>query len=210
MARMRRSMDECKAALHKGGVSIKQKHPGQRNLKSGQISKIPKPELIDYFGGFPYQTTILGDLDWGRYNLSSETSRLWRLSTMPFPLWLPLRSEKFNPNDSTVPTTFRSEVLWSSNQTNPLQPEMDSVSQKGLYNWQTGEHSSAVFSPAKYKNDEPRISENASNSLKALSKRLPIKLPRPLTWKYASIQVPRCDSCMKIITGSKGTLSFYP
>ena len=47
----------------RGGVSIKQKHPGQRNLKSGQISKIPKPELIDYFGGFPYQTTILGDLD---------------------------------------------------------------------------------------------------------------------------------------------------
>ena len=33
MARMQRSMGECKAALHKGGLSMKQKRPGQRNMK---------------------------------------------------------------------------------------------------------------------------------------------------------------------------------
>lgn len=110
MARMQRSMGECKAAPHKGGLSTKQKHPGQRNMKQ-----------VDFEG-------------------------LQLCLTKTTPSLIALEVWEIQHKWSNCANNFdKSEVLWSSNQTNPLEPKMDSVSQKGLYNWQSGELSSVYI-----------------------------------------------------------------
>lgn len=78
MARMQRSMGECKAAPHKGGLSTKQ------NI-----------------------------LDNGTWNKSTLKAYNYALPKPPR-LWLPLRSEKFNTNDPTVPTTLISQKYFGA------------------------------------------------------------------------------------------------